>query len=360
MAKTLTIKDLGYDSFFKSQAEENKDNTLIVGRVIRMNKRYYTVLTDNGEFLSTIKGKIRHSSSIKSELPVVGDFVFLKTGDSNRALIDRVLQRKNTLYRKSGGAKTDIQVLVSNIDYAFILVSIDTDASISMIGRYLSMVHASHIKPIIAISKIDLYEESVYKEMLKSIKDSFKDEDIFAYSAKSGENCDKFLKYIKKTTSSVFIGYSGSGKSTIINYLLKEDKMKTKEVREYDYKGMHTTTHRELFFISSGGVVIDTPGLRSLGVWEDDKGIKKTFNDLEDMAKNCKFNNCTHQHEPGCYILEMLENNKIDYERYSAYINLKNESRELYKNSPLEVSKSRKKAISKILKSYKKHTPKGK
>ncbi len=129
--------------------------------------------------------------------------------------------------------------------------------------------------------------------------------------------------------------------------------MKTNDVREYDYKGMHTTTHRELFELDNGGVVIDTPGLRALGVWEDSAGIEKTFSDLEDMAKNCKFNNCTHQHEPGCYILEMVENDKIPIERYSTYITLKNESKDVSKSNILSIDKNRKEAIKKMIKSKK-------
>ena len=125
--------------------------------------------------------------------------------------------------------------------------------------------------------------------------------------------------------------------------------MKTQEVREYDFKGMHTTTHRELLVLESGGVVIDTPGLRNLGLWEDDKGIKKTFEDLEEFAKKCKFKDCTHQHEPDCYILELLENDEIPYERYDAYITLLNENRELQKTS-IEIKKDRKMALKKITK----------
>ena len=182
-----------------------------------------------------------------------------------------------------------------------------------------------------------------------TIKENYPNEIAFGYSAKTGENAKEFLSYIKENTSSVFIGASGSGKSTIINYLLKKEKMKTKEVREYDFKGMHTTTHRELLILEGGGVVIDTPGLRNLDLWEDDKGIKKTFEDLEELSKNCKFKNCTHQHEPDCYILELVEKNKIPYERYQAYITLLNENKQLQKTS-IEIKKDRKNALKKITK----------
>ena len=353
----MKIKDIGFDEYFEKLAlsalkvnslEEINNEELVPARVIRINKRYYTLFSDEGEFLARIKGKIRYNSEIQSELPVVGDWVLMKKSDNN-AFIDTILTRKNILYRKANIKKNDIQAIVSNIDYAFIIVGIDNEMPMSAIARYLSVVHTSGIKPIIAISKIDLYEDAEYKELLSAIKETYPNEIAFAYSSKTGKNADTFLKYIKKDTSSVFIGASGAGKSTIINYLLKYEKMKTQEVREYDFKGMHTTTHRELLVLDSGGVVIDTPGLRNLGLWEDDKGIKKTFEDLEEFAKKCKFKDCTHQHEPDCYILELLENDEIPYERYDAYITLLNENRELQKSS-IEIKKDRKMALKKITK----------
>ena len=351
----MKIKDIGFDKYFKEKTREilnklkdiNKTN-LIPARVIRINKRYYTLLSDEGEFLARIKGKIRYNSEVQSELPVVGDWVLMTKSDNN-AFIDTIITRKNILYRKANIKKNDIQAIVSNIDYAFIIIALDNEMPMTAVARYLSIIHTSEIKPIIAISKCDLFEDSVYKELLQTIKETYPNEKVFAYSSKTGFNCEIFTKYIKKNTSSVFIGASGAGKSTIINYLLKEDRMRTNEVREYDSKGMHTTTHRELLLTDNGGVVIDTPGLRNLGMWEDERGIKKTFNDLEELSKNCKFNNCTHQHEPNCHILELVENDEIPYERYEAYITLLNETKELQKTS-IEIRKDRKLAIKKVTK----------
>lgn len=356
-SKNLTIKDIGFDTYFEklsneilnnSKNKENKENNLIPARVIRINKRYYTLLSNEGEFLARIKGKIRHKSEVQSELPIVGDWVLMRKSDNN-AFIDSILTRKNILYRKANIKKNDIQAIVSNIDYVFITVGLDNEMPISAIARYLSLAHTSEIKPIIAISKIDIFGKSEFKELLKTINENYPNETVFGYSAKTGENTEIFLDYIKENTSSVFIGASGSGKSTIINYLLKKEKMKTNEVRGYDFKGVHTTTHRELLVLECGGVVIDTPGLRNLDLWEDDKGIKKTFEDFELLAKNCKFKNCTHQHEPDCYILELLEKDEIPYERYEAYITLLNENKMLQKNS-IEIKKDRKTALKKIMK----------
>lgn len=365
----FTIEDIGFDKYFERLALETlnnlknnknrgknndkKEENLIPARVIRINKRYYTLFSNEGEFLARIKGKIRHKSEIQSELPIVGDWVLMKKSDNN-AFIDAILTRKNILYRKANVKKNDIQAIVSNIDYVFIIASLDNEMPISAIARYLSIAHTSGIKPVIAISKIDIYQKSEYLETLKTLKENYPNEIIFGYSAKTGENTEKFLDYIKKYTTSVFIGASGSGKSTIINYMLKKEKMKTKEVREYDFKGMHTTTHRELLVLEGGGAVIDTPGLRNLDLWEDDKGIKKTFEDLEELSKNCKFKNCSHQHEPDCHILELVEKGKIPYERYEAYITLLNENKKLQKTS-IEIKKDRKNALKKITKRTRKN-----
>lgn len=354
LTNNLKIKDIGFDEYFEKLAleiinnDKNNDKNLMPARVIRINKRYYTLLSDDGEFLARIKGKIRHKSEVQSELPVVGDWVLMKKSDNN-AFIDSILTRKNILYRKANVKKNDIQAIVSNIDYVFITVGLDNEMPMSAIARYLSLAHTSDIKPIIAISKIDIFGKSEFKELLKTINENYPNETVFGYSAKTGENTEIFLDYIRENTSSVFIGASGSGKSTIINYLLKKEKMKTKEVRDYDFKGMHTTTHRELLVLDGGGVVIDTPGLRNLDLWEDDKGIKKTFEDFESLAKNCKFKNCTHQHEPDCHILELLEKDEIPYERYEAYITLLNENKLLQKTS-IEIKKDRKTALKKITK----------
>ena len=346
------IKDIGFDEYFEKLTSEILNNSnnkdLIPARVIRINKRYYTLFSDEGEFLARIKGKIRHKSEVQSELPIVGDWVLMRKSDNN-AFIDTILTRKNILYRKANIKKNDIQAIVSNIDYVFIIVALDNEMPMSAIARYLSIAHTSEIKPIIAISKIDIYPKSEFEELLKNIKENYPNEIAFGYDAKTGNNAKKFLDYIKKNTSSVFIGASGSGKSTIINYLLKKEKMKTSEVREYDFKGMHTTTHRELLVLESGGVVIDTPGLRNLDLWEDDKGIKKTFEDLEELSKNCKFKNCSHQHEPDCYILKLLDEGKIPYERYESYITLLNENKRLQKTST-QIKKDRKTALKKIMK----------
>ena len=193
----LTIKDIGFDEYFEKLTlkilNDIKDReNLIPARVIRIHKRYYTLFSNEGEFLARIKGKIRHKSEIQSELPIVGDWVLMRKSDNN-AFIETILTRKNILYRKANIKKNDIQAIVSNIDYVFIIVALDNEMPISAIARYLSIAHTSGIKPIIAISKIDIYKKNEFKELLKTIKENYPNEIAFGYSAKTGENAKEFL-----------------------------------------------------------------------------------------------------------------------------------------------------------------------
>lgn len=335
-------------------AKEETQSNLVPARVCRINKRYYTLLDENSkQYLARIKGKIRYKSDVQSQLPVVGDIVLMKTDNNENALIDSILERKNVLYRKSSKKKKDIQVLVSNVDYAFIILSIESNIEISAIARYLSIVHSQDIIPIIVINKTDLYEEVETLDTIAEIKNAFSNEIVFAHSVVTSQNYEKFLEYISDGKSAVFIGPSGSGKSTIINSLLKKEHMKTNEVREYDYKGMHTTTHRELMVLENKGIVIDTPGIRAIGIWENNNGLEKVFSKLEKYSKKCKFNDCTHTHEPDCYILHLADTGKISLKLYNAYISLNKEKTDLSKENMHTIRKNNKIAIAKVIKSMK-------
>lgn len=323
-------------------------------RIIRMHKRYYVVSDGEREYLCRVSGNLRHKCQIKSEMPVVGDYVFIKINkDKKEATIIDIQPRVNSLYRKAAN-RNDIQVLAANIDTAFILTSLDNELSTGGISRYLTMVLACKIKPVIILTKTDLYEKSYVNESISGIKENFTSADIISVSVVSKEGFADIEKYITKGTTSVFIGASGAGKSSLVNAIIGTETQAVGDVRQYDDKGMHTTTHRELLTLSNGASVIDTPGLRSLGVWENENAVKETFSDLEQEAAKCRFHNCTHQHEPGCHIVEMLENDELSHERYRAYITLINETRYLGKENLLEIRKDKRKRLSKVIKQYKK------
>ena len=350
----MVLADIGFDKYFKDLVSQYKKENINVARVIKGHKKYYMIFDGKTEYLARVSGSLRHNSRIKSEMPAVGDFVLFRPSKKGELVsIKYILKRKNVLFRKSASKKSDIQAIAANVNYCFIVVSLDREINQNSISRYLSMVIASNIKPIVVLTKSDLCDNDDVLEEIEGIRKSFRVEDIFNSSIIDGQGMDCFAKYIKKSTTSIFIGPSGAGKSSIVNYLIGNNIQEVKSVREYDDKGMHTTTSRELFVLKNNAVIIDTPGLRSLGIWDNDSGVKSTFADIEEQSKLCRFHNCTHQHEPGCAIIEMVETGFFTAEHYMSYITLKNESSSLSKQNLIDMKKEKRQRIKKVIKSKK-------
>ncbi len=346
----IKLKELGFDNHFTSLLSKYGKKTISIARVTKGHKKFYTIFDGQKEYLARASGNLRHKTKIKSELPVVGDFVvFSLSKDGDACYINEVLKRKNMLFRKSAAKKSDIQVMAANIDYCFIMVALDREINHNAIGRYLSMVITSSIKPIVVLTKSDLCEEEDTDYEINEIKDKFKIGRVFATSIIDGSGIDIFDKYLKKSKTSIFIGASGAGKSSVVNYIIGDEVQAVSEVREYDDKGMHTTTSRQLFILKNGGIIIDTPGIRSIGMWEDNSALKITFSDIEEHAEYCKFNNCTHQHEPECRVIEMVEKGEISAEHYHSYITLINETETLAKQNQIDIKKDKRDSIKKVI-----------
>ncbi len=344
------LKDLGFDNHFTSLLSKYGKKSPNVARVIKGHKKFYTIYDGSKEYLARVSGNLRHKTRIKSELPVVGDFViFSLSKDGDVTYINEVLTRKNMLFRKSASKRSDIQVMASNIDYCFIMVALDREINHNAIGRYLSMVLTSKIKPIVMLTKSDLCDEEDTAAEIEDIKDRFKIGGVFSTSIIDGVGMDTFTKYLKKSKTSIFIGASGAGKSSVVNYLFGDEVQAVSEVREYDDKGMHTTTSRQLFLLKNGSIIIDTPGIRSIGMWEDNSALKLTFSDIEEYAEYCKFHNCTHQHEPECRVIEMVESGEISAEHYYSYITLTNETEALAKQNRIDIKKEKRDSIKKVI-----------
>lgn len=344
------LKDLGFDKHFSSLLSKFGKKTPNIARVTKGHKKFYTISDGDKEYLARVSGNLRHKTRIKSELPVVGDFVlFSLSKDGNVIYINEVLKRKNMLFRKSASKKSDIQVMASNIDYAFIMIALDREVNHNAIGRYLSMVVASDIKPIVILTKCDLCDEEDVSAEIEDVKERFKINNVFTTSIIDGVGFELFNKYLKKSKTSIFIGASGAGKSSVVNYLIGDEVQAVAEVREYDDKGMHTTTSRELFVLKNGGIIIDTPGIRSIGMWEDNSALRVTFADIEEYAEYCKYNDCTHQHEPECRVMEMVESGQISAEHYYSYIALMSETETLAKQNRIDIKKEKRDTIKKVI-----------
>lgn len=310
---------------------ENKNLDLNVARVIFESKGAYKVKNEKGEFLAKVTGKQMFEAQSREDYPAVGDWVAIEELNDEQAVIKAVLPRQTILKRKFGdknraGEKSGIQIIASNIDVAFVIESADRDFSLNRFERYFALTSDGGVKPVIILNKVDLISEKDLQEKIEKIKKRFPDVDFIFTSAINDEGLERLKKYIEKGKTYCFLGSSGVGKSSLINKLLEEDLVKTGEISEYSGRGKHVTTARQMYFLQSGGIVIDNPGLREVGMADADIGIDDFFDEITDLGRNCKYKDCTHVHEDGCKVLEALNAGELDAEKYANYINLKKET----------------------------------
>lgn len=335
------IEDLGWDDFFQSKKIELGLGDFSFARVVSEYRGVYKVKNETGEFLAKITGKQMFESESREDYPAVGDWVALTKADNEQVVIQAVLPRKSIIKRRFGdknkaGEKNDIQVIAANIDVAFIVQSVGRDYSVNRFERYLSIIEDLTIRPVIIINKTDLISVSELDSKLAEINNRLGDIDIISTSAVDGNGLDKLKNYIKKGKTYCFLGSSGVGKSSLINKLLGRDSIKTGDVSSYSNRGKHVTTGREMYFMparqslgvggESGGIVIDNPGIREVGLTDAGAGVDGSFDEITMLAEKCKYADCTHVHEPGCEVLKALEAGELDKDRYSNYISLKKEA----------------------------------
>ncbi|MDV4152207.1 ribosome small subunit-dependent GTPase A [Clostridium sp. AL.422] len=315
------LLELGLNEGYIKEASSYNDN-FYLGRVSVQYKDIYRVVTEEGEVLARVSGKLSYSSNSTLDYPVVGDWVLLDRTDNKNgdAIIHKVLTRKSYFSRKIAGTRYDTQVVAANIDYIFICMALNNDFNINRLERYIAVAWDSMATPVIVLTKSDLCED--IDERLREVKEAAIGIDILVTSSLNGNGYEKVKEYIKSGTTIAFIGSSGVGKSTLINKLLNKEVLKTNSISEND-KGRHTTTHRELFLLEDGGVIIDTPGMRELGLISAD--VDKSFSNIEELEKQCKFSDCTHKNEPKCAVREAIENGELDLDRLERYKKLKKE-----------------------------------
>lgn len=352
----MQLIDLGWDSFFESYFEPYRKQGLSAMRIIRENRENYLAYGDKGEYKCKISGKFRFEADSKGKFPSVGDWVAVSARHKEgKATIHTLLPRKSVFIRKVAGQITEEQVVAANIDTAFIVCGLDLNFNLRRIERYLSLAWESGSVPVILLNKADLCSAAeARKHEVESIALGV---DVYTISATQKLGMAALNKYIKIGKTAAFLGSSGVGKSTIINSLLGTERLKVNEVSEWGSRGRQTTTFRELMFLANGGMVIDTPGMRELQVWGDEAGLKQVFDDIEELASQCRFRDCSHHNEPGCAVQKAIDDGSLNPNRLKSYLKLKREfaylaDRQTMKASAIE--KSRWKTISQHAKNLKK------
>lgn len=325
------IEDFGWDDYFQSERVKLGLEDFSVARVTAEYKGVYKVRNENSEYAGKITGKQIFKASSREVYPAVGDWVAITELSNEQAVIEAVLPRKSVIKRRFGdknkaGEKNEVQIIAANIDVAFIVQSVGRDYSLNRFERYLVVMRDVGIKPVIIINKIDLISAEELDSKLSEIKNRLGDIDVIPTSTINHKGISRLVDYIEKGKTYCFLGSSGVGKSTLINKLLGKDFIKTGNISFGSDRGRHITTVRVMYFLESGGIVIDNPGIREIGLADANTGISNLFNEITVLAQKCKFANCTHIHEPDCEVLLALENGKLDKDRYLNYVSLRKES----------------------------------
>jgi ribosome biogenesis GTPase len=320
----INLEKLGWNSFFENEFQIYKKQGFSAGRIAAENRNNYIIYSETGEVFGEVSGKLMFNTDSESDYPKTGDWVVISLFDNDsRAVIHEVLPRKTKFSRKSVDRKTNEQVIAANIDIVFIMQALDDNFNINRLIRYLTAVIESGARPVILLSKSDLCTDLDLK--LNEVKKAAPDIATLFFSSVTQTGIKEIVDVISARLTGVIIGSSGVGKSTLINLLAGKEYLKTNSVREADSKGRHTTTRRELILLPSGGLIIDTPGMREFALWNADKGFTDMFGEFYDLAGQCRFSDCTHTHEAGCAVKTALENGAVSNERYLNYLKLRKE-----------------------------------
>lgn len=344
------LYQFGWSGFFESQLASFSDSELeklIIARVICEERNLYRL-----QFSPTIKlwggitGKMQFEANDRQDFPAVGDFVLAEIS-GERAVIKHIFERKSVLKRKQVGSSLGIQILSTNVDYAFVTTSMNEDLNIRRLERYITLVSDAGVRPVLVLTKADLCKED-QTGLTQRVQKAFPTVEVYAVTQESFYEAKFLPALLSKGSTSVFIGSSGVGKSTLVNFLIGEYKLKTQEIREDDDKGKHTTTSRQLFVSRFGGLVIDTPGMRELQLLDHEEGLQSQFEEIEELSQQCKFSDCHHKTEPGCSIMSALETGELEIERWDSYQKLLREIRHMQRKQDKATASADKKSWKKL------------
>lgn len=354
----MKLEQWGWNPFFEDNFKQYRDLGLIEGRVVSESRHLYKVITPEKEYSAAVSGHFMYTSLNSSEYPTIGDWVALRI-DGGTAVIEKLLPRKSSFSRKKAGVETEEQIIAANIDYIFLVFGLDGGRNFSRGGleRFLLRAWDSGATPVIILNKLDLAEDP--EEIFLEAQSVSAGAEIYLTSAATGEGLEFLDRYLKPGTTVGFTGFSGVGKSALINRLCGTELRKTGELRQGDLRGRHTTTSKDLIQLPGGALLIDSPGIKELQLWGDEESLDQAFGDISDLAGHCRFSDCSHNGEPGCAVQSALATGELDHRRFEDYLDLQRELRymesKMNKRQALE-EKAKWKKISKYQKSFKRQS----
>ena len=346
----MNLQVLGWSQFFANSLGNQWQESYTVGRVALEHKNTYILYTEQGELSADVTGKLRYQATGRQDFPAVGDWVVISVRKGEKkATIQAILPRKSKFSRKTVGSKTEEQIIATNVDTVFLICGLDNDFNLRRIERYLILVWESGANPVIVLNKADLCED--VEERQNEVEGIAFGVPIIVLSAINNQGIEALFPYLKPGHTVALLGSSGVGKSTLTNQLIGKAVQAVQEVRKGDDRGRHTTTHRELILLPSGGLLIDTPGMREIQIWAGDDSLDETFSDIKTLAIQCRFQDCQHEHEPGCAVQHALEDGSLDKQRFVSYQKLQKELNYLVRKQDQKASLAEKEKWKKITKS---------
>lgn len=350
----MKLENFGYNKKIDAFRIEHNLDVSSIGRIISVHKERYIVQTENDEYDAEITGVMRFEATSRQDFPAVGDWVSVIICDAHFAIINTILPRLSIISRQAVGQFGAIQIIATNIDYAFIIQAVDRDFNINRLERYLTICYSSKVEPIIVLTKTDLIDIDTRDAILGSISHRLGSIPVFAISNENRYGYDALKATIEKGKTYCMLGSSGVGKSTLMNNLSERDVMKTDTISTSTNKGRHITSYRELIVLKNGGILIDNPGMREVGIVDTADGLEKTFATIADFSVQCKFKDCTHTTEKGCAVLDALDKGLIDIRAYESFLKMKKEK--IYFESSVEERRKKDKDFGKMQKQYKKNS----